>query len=605
MAKQLLPASAVLLIGSALLTGCTSTIGGEGGPSSTSGSNGTGSGGMATSGMGPGGTGVGLDGGTTGSPSGGVGGSAAETDGSPPTDPDALAEACAAKSGVLDVGLTRVRRLTRDQFDNTVADLLGADGEPANAIAPDEKVGPFHSNAIAPITDLIVEQHQEVAKALAREAITRMGTLSPCDLNADSALSCARQFIENFGLRAYRRPLESVEIDRYLALYDLGTQNGGPSHGFELVVQAVLQSPFFLYHVELGGADTPSQAPVAVTPYELASRLSYFIYNSMPDAPLLELAASGSLTDEATLSEQVERMLQADAAGRTIALFHEQWLGLDKLPERDKDAGLFPSYSEATVAAMLQETGRFADSVIRQGDGTLMSLLTASYGFPEVDLFGIYGVAEPPGFAPGMRVDFDSSQRSGILTQAAFLATNAHANQTSPVHRGIIIRENVLCQPIPAPPADANTTPPPPSEATTTRERFAQHEANAVCANCHKLMDPIGLGFENYDPVGAWRTNDGLSEVDATGEFVDVAEDLAGPFDGPLELTLRLAQSKEVSTCVANQWFRFALGRTESNADACSLSLIYDRFEASGGNVRSLLAEIAQSEAFRNVRSQE
>ncbi|HWO09767.1 MAG TPA: DUF1588 domain-containing protein [Polyangiaceae bacterium] len=498
-----------------------------------------------------------------------------------------------------------MRRLTRDQFNNTVADLIGASGEPANAIAPDEKIGPFHSNAIAPITDLIVEQHQEVAKLLAADATTRMGTLAACDLNADSTGTCARQFIEDFGLRAYRRPLEAAEVDKYVALYDLGTANGGASHGFELVLQAMLQSPFFLYHVELGGASTPSQAPIAVTAYELAARLSYFIYNSMPDAPLFELAASGDLANEATLTGEVERMIQSDAAGRTIALFHKQWLGLEKLPDQKKDAGLFPAYSGATVDAMLEETGRFADSVIRQGDGSLLSLFTASYGFPQGDLFGIYGVAEPAGFVPGTRVDFDPAQRSGILTQAAFLATNAHANQTSPVHRGIIVRENVLCQPIDSPPADANTTVPPPTEATTTRERFAQHEANAVCANCHKLMDPIGLGFENYDPIGAWRTNDGLSEVDASGEFVEVAEDLAGPFNGPLELSVKLANSQEVRLCLENQWFRFALGRTESNADACSLQVINDRFEASGGNIRSLIAEIARSEAFRNVRSQE
>lgn len=601
MAKQLLAAGA-LLLGSTVVCGCTGAIGAEGGPAGTGGGDGIGSSTTDSSGT----TTTGSTGSTGGVEPGGTTSGAGGTDaGAPLTDPDALAQACAAKNGSLDVGLTRVRRLTRDQFDNTVADLIGASGSPANAIAPDEKVGPFHSNAIAPITDLIVEQHQEVAKQLAADAVTRMSTLASCDLNADSDGTCATQFIQDLGLGAYRRPLEVAEIDRYRALYDLGTQNGGPGHGFELVLQALLQSPFFLYHVTLGEASTPSQAPVAVTPYELASRLSYFLYNSMPDATLFELAASGDLANETTLAGEVERMLQTDAAGRSIALFHEQWLGLEKLPQQVKDAGLFPSYSEATVAAMLDETGSFADAVIRQGDGTLQSLLTASYGFPRGDLFGIYGVAEPAGFEPGTRVEFDPGQRSGILTQAAFLATNAHANQTSPVHRGIIVRENVLCQPIESPPANANTTPPPPTEATTTRERFAQHTAVAACATCHRLMDPIGLGFENYDPVGAWRINDGSSQVDATGEFVDVADDLAGPFDGPLELTRKLANSEEVGICMANQWFRFALGRTESNADACSLSAINEGFRASGGNIRSLLAEIALSEAFRNVRSQE
>jgi hypothetical protein len=167
------------------------------------------------------------------------------------------------------------------------------------------------------------------------------------------------------------------------------------------------------------------------------------------------------------------------------------------------------------------------------------------------------------------------------------------------------VRENVLCQPIGDPPVDANTTPPEVTEATTTRERFAQHVADPTCAGCHTLMDPIGLGFENYDPIGAWRDNDGLSAVDATGSLEDVGTDLAGPFDGGLELASRLAASREVKTCLGQQWFRFSLGRMESVADSCSVKAIRDGFDASGGNIRTLLVQIAQSDAFRYVRSAE
>jgi hypothetical protein len=432
-----------------------------------------------------------------------------------------------------------------------------------------------------------------------------MAEVAPCDLDADTTSACATQFIQDFGLRAYRRPLESVEVDNYLALYTLGQQNSGASHGFRLVVEAMLQSPFFLYHRALGEAATPSQTPIAVTPYELASRLSYFLWNSMPDDELFELASAGSLLDEATLTQQVDRMLGSDAAGATIGLFHRQWLGLEKLPDKDKDPALFPAFNETTVSEMLAETSLFADYVIRQGDGLMSTLFTASYSFPQGSLFGIYGVAEPDGFAPGTRVELDPTQRAGLLTQPAFLATNAHRDQTSPVHRGIIVRENVLCQPIPSPPNNANTTPPTPSEATTTRERFAQHVADPSCANCHQLMDPIGLGFENYDPVGTWRTDDGLSAVDASGELLSVSDELAGPFNGAIELAQKLSTSQEAASCMANQWFRFALGRSESDADACSIQSIHDGFSASGGNIRSLMAEIALSEAFRNVRGQQ
>lgn len=519
------------------------------------------------------------------------------------TNPDLIARACAAKNGVVDVGLTRLRRLTRDQYNNTTNDLLDASGEPATGIAADERVGPFFSNAITPIDSLMVEQYQSVAASLAADARNRVAELTPCDLSAGSGSGCATQFIEAFGLRAYRRPLESDEVQTYLSLYQLGQRASGSEHGFELVVEAMLQSPFFLYHVDVGQAGTPSATPVPVTPYELASRLSYFMWNSMPDDELFGLAASGALLDESTLASEVERMLAAPKAAPTIALFHRQWLALGELPERDKDASVYPEYTPALAEAMLQETASFSDYVVRQGDSLLSTLLTASFGFPRGDLFGLYGMAEPPGFAPGTPVEFDPAQRAGILTQAAFLARHAHRDQSSPVHRGLIIRENVLCQTIDPPPANVANTPPSPTEANSTRERFAQHSTNPTCANCHQLMDPIGLGFENYDAIGAWRTEDGLSPVDATGSLIRVDDDLEGDFDGAIELSHSLAASSEVTSCFANQWFRFALGRTESASDACSVQSIHERFSASGGNIRVLMAEIAKSEAFRYVRA--
>jgi hypothetical protein len=254
---------------------------------------------------------------------------------------------------------------------------------------------------------------------------------------------------------------------------------------------------------------------------------------------------------------------------------------------------------------MVDETSLFSDHVVRRGDGLLGTLFTSNLAFPSGDLFEVYGVSPPQGHVAGAPVPLDATRRAGILTQAAFLANNAHNDQTSPVHRGILVRENVLCQPLEDPPAEANTTPPPVTEASSTRERFAQHEADPACGGCHILMDPIGLGFEHYDPVGAWRETDGLGAVDATGNFVDVGADLEGPFNGAVELASKLAVSREVRTCVGLQWFRFSLGRMDSVADACSIRAIRDGFDASGGNIRTLLVQIAQSDAFRHVRSAE
>jgi hypothetical protein len=252
---------------------------------------------------------------------------------------------------------------------------------------------------------------------------------------------------------------------------------------------------------------------------------------------------------------------------------------------------------------MRDETARFTDYVVRQGDGLMSTLYTASFTFLDGPLFSLYGTAQPAGFVPGSQVMLPAGQRSGILTHASILASHAHRNQTSPVHRGIVVRENMLCQPLDPPPLDVNVTPPEPTPATTTRERFANHEADPMCAGCHVMIDPIGLAFEHYDAIGAYRTTDGPSPVDASGEIIDGGDDIAGPFVGALELGQKLAQSPTAQSCLANQWFRFALDRIESVDDACSIQSIHDGFRASGGNVRQLLVSIAKSEAFRNVRA--
>jgi hypothetical protein len=498
--------------------------------------------------------------------------------------------------------VTPLRRLTRDQYNNTVQDLIGATGQPADNLSDDEKIGPFHSNAIAPITDLEVQQHQEVAAALAVAAIPRMAQISPCDLTADTGTTCATQLITQLGGRAYRRPLIASEAQQYLALYTLGKQGGGAQNGFRLVVETMLQSPFFLYHHDLGSAGTPQPGVVPLTAYELASRISYFILNSMPDAELFAAAAAGMLGDDAALTMQAQRLLASPKAGATIGSFHRQWLDLEDLASQTKDQALFPQYGADLANAMLEETGLFADYVVRGGDGLLGTLLTSNLAFPQGGLFAVYGVAQPPGFSVGSPVALDAGQRAGILTQAAFLTKWSHNNQTSPVHRGKLVRLNLLCGFIGSPPPNVNTTPPPPTAATSTRARFAQHEADPVCASCHVLMDPIGLGFEHYDPIGAYRDVDGLGAVDATGNIVQAGPDLEGTFDGALELAGKLAQSTEVRNCVANQWFRFSMGRMESTDDSCSVSALHDAFRASGGNIRDLIVRIILSPSFRNVR---
>jgi hypothetical protein len=243
---------------------------------------------------------------------------------------------------------------------------------------------------------------------------------------------------------------------------------------------------------------------------------------------------------------------------------------------------------------MRDEATGFADFVIRRGDGRLQTLLSAPFTVAGTDLLALYG-ATAPAAADGT-VQLDPTQRAGLLTQAAFLAAHSHANQTSPVHRGLAVRKNLLCTSLPDPPANVNNTPPEPDPNATTRQRFEQHRADPTCAGCHQLLDPIGVGFENYDAIGRYRMTENNLPIDAHGELVGTA---SGAFTGAVELAQRLSTSPEVRDCLGKQWFRFSLGRSEGAEDACSLARVKEEFAASDFNVKKLLLALVTSDSFR------
>lgn len=517
------------------------------------------------------------------------------------TDPEALAAACEERRGQLTLGLTKLRRMTRAQLDNTLFDLLGVTSHPAQALAPDEKIGPFDNNAITPVTDLLVEQHQEIAQSVASEVLPRREEITGCDLDAEGT-ACATAFIGSFGTRALRRPLSEEEEAAYLSLYQLGAEGDSPEHGFQLLIEAFLQSPSFLYHVDVPASGVATASAEPVDAFALASRLSYFLWNTMPDEELLAKASDGSLLSEAVVEEQVTRLLGDDRAAETIGLFHRQWLKVEGIEQKGKSETLYPGFSPEIAAAMSRELGRFSEQVIRSGDGLLSTLLTANYSFPETALLPFYGMQAPPGWTSGERLEI-SHPRAGVLTLPAVMTKLSHPDQTSPVHRGILMLENLLCQHVDPPPAGVNNAPPAVNGAMTTRERVEQHTASPVCAECHAKIDPLGMAFEHYDPVGAYRTEDGAAAVDARGSYVGTRSDLQGSFNDAVEMAAQLAQSSEVRDCVSTQWFRFALGRAESLDDACAILDMRAAFSASGANINTLFHLIAQSDAFQSVRS--
>jgi hypothetical protein len=507
-------------------------------------------------------------------------------------------------NGTTDAPVVPLRRLTRQEYASSVRDLLAMSTPPSTDDIPaDENVGPFASNSVTSLTDLGTQQYLDSAETLSAAAVATPAALAAlvgCDRTVAGATdaSCALQFIDRFGARAFRRPVAADEEARYVGLYTNAAAAGIFSDGIRLVVEAFLQSPSFLYHVEDDSTPQAGGTLVLLDSYQLAARLSFFLWTSVPDDALMTAAAAGALNDPAMLRAQVTRMLADPRAHDAIATFHTQWLDLAKLPSTTKDPALFPQFSPALRDAMQAETVAFVDDVLRNGDGRLETLLTAPYSILDGGLFDLYGVARPAGTTGPVRVELDPAQRAGVLTQASFLASHAHENQTSPVARGVAILRNVLCVALPDPPANVNNAPPDPAPGATTRQIFAAHESVASCAACHTMIDGIGLGFEAYDADGAFRATEAGQPVDTSGNVV-AAPEIAGPFSGAPQLAQKLAGAEQVQQCVARQWFRFALGRLEGASDGCSLQSMFTAFDASKHDVRELLAAIATSDAFR------
>jgi hypothetical protein len=497
------------------------------------------------------------------------------------------------------VGATPLVRLNRGQYANAVRDLLSLSTPPdVSDLAEDERVGPFAGNTVAPVSELVVEQYMTTAETVARGAAANLAGLVSCDRAKLGEDACAVDFIARFGRRAYRRPLADDEKAVYHTLYSTYAKPG-TTDGLRVVVQTMLASPNFLYHVELQPPAPSADAVAPLDAYELASRLSFFLLNTTPDDALLDAAAG--FADTAVLRAQAERLLDDPRASDSLTSFHMQWLELDKLGTTSKSAAVYPAFDDALSAAMAQETSDFVQYVVQKSDAKLETLLTAPYSFPQGPLRALYGLGPASGADPTVPVALPPAERAGLLTQPGFLAVHAHSNQSAPVQRGKVVIRNILCEALPDPPPDVNTTPPDPSPNATTRERFAVHEQEARCAGCHKRIDGIGMGFENYDGIGAYRTKEGTLDVDASGELM-LTRDIDGPFDGVVELAKKLASSEEVRECVVTQWLRFALGRFETPADRCSLSKLDDAFEASGHDVRKLLVSVVVSDAFRSKR---
>jgi hypothetical protein len=495
-------------------------------------------------------------------------------------------------------GHTPMRRLTRTQYNNTIQDLLGITGDTAGEFGIDEVEAGFAANNSAPLKELQIEKYQQVAADLAEKAVANLANLVKCTGMDDAA--CAEGFIRNFGKRAYRRPLTDAEVTRYKALFETGKTGGNLGSGIELVLTAMLQSPNFLYRIELGDPATASKDGVALTPYEVGTRLSYFLTNSTPDDGLLAAADAGKLKTPEGIAAEAQRLIASPKAQSTLSSFFEQWLQIDDLLTVEKDMKAYPIFTPDVRAAMHDEVLELVDQVARQGDGKLETLLTSNSSYFRGPLYPIYGLgmASNAGGSILKKIDLPAAERSGLFTTAAVLSKHGHADQSSPVGRGNLLSDRLLCLVVPDPPPGVDNNVPAADPNVSTRVRFEQHRKDPSCAACHALMDPLGVTFENYDGIGRFRTMDGGKAVDSSSELKGT-KGSDGPVKNAVELLHKLATAAEVKECFTKQMFRYAFGRAEQMQDTQTISDGLGAL-AKSGRIPDLMVAITTSPGFRN-----
>jgi hypothetical protein len=495
--------------------------------------------------------------------------------------------------GTIRPGRAPIRRLTVSEYDNTVRDLLGDTTAPASRYVDDERGVVSADDRI--VTSLLAEQYMRAAEDVAARftAPAELGGLLACDRATAGDDACAREMIERLVPRAYRRPAETGEVDTLYTLYEAGRDDGGFEIGVQLVLEAMLQSPSFLYRIENVSID--GEPVVRLDSYALATRLSYFLTSSMPDDALFAAAAAGELDTDAGLEAHARRLLATGEAEGTIQRFFESYLALDELEGLEKDTALFPGWSEATPELFRQETEAFVREVVVDGDGSWVTLLTAPWSMMNAELAAFYGVTGPTGDT-FERVDLDGRYHTGLLTHGSVTAPRARTYETSPVHRGMFVRGTLLCGVVPNVPEGLEVTTPPPDPTLTTRERFARHREDPECASCHAQLDPLGFAFENFDAAGRFRATENGIDIDATGTLVDT--DVDGDFENVAELAQMITGSPRTQACFAERWFPAAFGRTDEWEDSCTIAAIVERFAGAAFDVRELLVALVLSDVF-------
>lgn len=499
-----------------------------------------------------------------------------------------------------------LRRLTQSQYANAVRDALGETVIVPRALEPDTVIDGSEAlgSSTASLSPRGVEQYQDAAYAIAEQVLrdaARRAAVLPCTPAGVDDMACAQRFVQTVGRRLWRRALTTEETAALTALAQRAAATlNDPLRGWEYALAAMLQAPDFLYRAELGAPLPMGNGELRFAGGEMASRLSFFLWDSIPDDALLDAAERGDLDNDAGVAREVDRMLASPKARRGLRAFVTDWLKLDGLDALSKDAAVFPSFSADFGAAAREEVLRNAESFAFDDARDFRDFFTARETWVNRRLAALYGVQFPLREASVnefARVTLPTATpRRGFLGSAAFLALEAHPVSTSPTLRGRFIREQLLCFTVPAPPVNVNTAIPEPSTSLRTlRQRLEQHMTARSCRSCHISLDPIGLTFERFDGIGRYRNTDNGAALDLRGTLDGTAY---GDEDGFLTA---LHDHPLLPECIVNRLYRHAWAQRETRDQREEIVRLRDAFAADGYRLRGLLRAIATGAAFRRA----
>lgn len=495
----------------------------------------------------------------------------------------------------------QIRRLTRVQYTNSIHDALGAAIVVPTSLEPDEDAGGLASvgASLASISPRGVELYETAAAQIAAQVMDDAALRASnvlCEPAAARDDACAAEVVRVAGRKLWRRPLEDAEVDVYVAVAGGAAAAVGDFHGgLEYALSGLLQSPNFLFRVELGEPDPERVGAYRFTSLEMAPRLSYLLWNTTPDEELLAAAEAGELVTVDGLSAQVDRLIADPRARDGLRNFFTEMLDLDQLDALNKDALIFTHMSADVGPSAREETLRGIEAIVEE-DGDVRDFVNTRRAFVNRKLSAIYGIP-----APSLD-DFAETElpedglRRGFLGQASFLALQSHPANTSVTLRGKYLREVLFCAPVPPPPSNLNTAIPEVSdEAPTMRDRVEQHLEDPYCAGCHNVMDPIGLGFENFDGLGTYRESENGVAIDASG-------DLDGQvYAGPVELADLVHDDEKLARCVVQTYLQYANGHVIDAGERSSLEWHDDGFADEGHRMRALMRDVAMGMAFRSA----